>query len=218
MILRKMETNHRAGFSPRFEKRSLQTMNTRWLLIVALVSAVVAGCSTTPYKTDFDYDPEVVFTNYRTWAWIDETPMAVTEGGGPSPLLEGRIMSLVEAEMAMKGFRKVDDVADADMAISFTVGSRDKIKVNSYPSTFQAGYSTWGAGWGYGYNYGYPAREVDVRQYTEGQLAIDVFDVKQRRPVYHGFATGNVRDRSREERDELLRQVVKSILLTFPPA
>lgn len=191
-------------------------MSYRWMILAIVGAAVLGGCSTTPYKTDFDYDPEVIFTQYRTWAWIDDTPMAEAEGATVSPLLQSRIMRHIEDEMAMKGFRRVDDVEAADMAISFSVGARDKIKVNSYPSTFHGGYSRWGYGWGYGY--GYPSREVDVRQYTEGQIAIDIFDVKQRRPVYHGFATGNVRERTQEEREELIDAVVRDILLTFPPA
>ncbi|MEM9304507.1 MAG: DUF4136 domain-containing protein [Pseudomonadota bacterium] len=192
-------------------------MNYRWMLLAVVGAALLGGCTSAPYKTDFDYNPEVIFTNYRTWAWIDDTPMAEGEGTPVNPLIQGRIMFHIEEEMSMKGFRKVDNVEDADMAVAFSVGARDKIKVNSYPSTFHGGYSRWGYGWGYGY--GYPAREVDVRQYTEGQVAIDIFDVKRKEPVYHGFATGNVREnRTREEREQLIDDIIRDILLTFPPA
>lgn len=55
------------------------------------------------------------------------------------------------------------------------MGNRDKIKVDTYPATYNAGF-----GWGRGYYGGmYMGNETRVRTYTEGRLAIDVYDVKR---------------------------------------
>ena len=57
-------------------------------------------------------------------------------------------MAAVEGVLTTRGYRKVEDPETADFALSFTVGSREEIKVNSYPATY-AGYG-YGGGWGWG--------------------------------------------------------------------
>lgn len=187
----------------------------RSIVGAVLVLGLVACAA--PYKTDFDYDREGDFSRYRSWSWISDKPMITSDGVVGNPLWQNRIMFHIEKAMTAKGYRMIANREAADFVVSFTIGSRDKVQVNSYPATYHAG---WGRGWGYGYyGFGHVGTEVDVREYTEGQLAIDVFDVSARRPVWHGFATGNVRkNRDQAEREELLKQIVADILDHFPPA
>ena len=97
------------------------------------------------------------------------------------------------------------------MAIGFTVGSRDQVKVDTYPSSFQMGYSR--RAYYYGYNYG---TETRVRQYTEGQLAVDVFDVESRTPAFHGVASKKISESDRQNQQEVLNAVAMEALSGFP--
>lgn len=190
--------------------------NTFTLLALALV---VGGCSTRPYQTDYDFDSTASFDSYKTWSWISDSPLILSDDTPSNPMLESRIMDHVDRAMTSKGFRKVDSPEEADLTVSFTVGARDRIRVTSYPVTYQIGFSRWGRGWGYRYYFPPLHENVEVREYTEGQLAIDIFDAETRRPIYHGFATGNVsKRRSREEREQILHDAVRDIMLTFPPS
>ena len=101
-----------------------------------------------------------------------------------SPLASGRIQRAVAKALAAKGFGSVSDVGSADFLVGFTLGARDKVRVdtNRYPVGFRGPYR-----WGLAYY-----QDVDVRQYTQGRLAIDVFDAKLQRPVWHGYATKNL--------------------------
>jgi hypothetical protein len=67
-------------------------------------------------------------------------------------------------------------------------------------------------GWGYGYY-----NDVDVRQFTEGHLAIDAFDVALRRPVWHGYGTKNVTSAMRKDPEKAINEAVTAILKDFPP-
>ena len=90
------------------------------------------------------------------------------------------------------------------------VGARERVSVTStpYPVAYRGAWR-WGRAY---YN------DVDVRQYTEGRLAIDIFDAKEKRPVWHGYATANVSSATdRAERQALLREAVTKILAEFPP-
>jgi len=113
----------------------------------------------------------------------------------------------------------IPDAESADFVLAFTVGSREEIKVDSYPS-MSAGYAGYGyprhwGGWGGAY-YGV-GTETSVRQYTKGMLAIDVFDVASRRPVWHGVATKTIYESDREDASGTIKAAVDAILAGFPP-
>ena len=183
--------------------------------VVAFLSLVLAGCAS-GFTATYDSDPSHDFSGYQTFAWISANPMIVGQTNRmPNPLLEPRIMAAFEDGLAGKGFRKVDDPEAADFVLSFTVGSREEIKVNSYPSTY-AGYGYRGA-WGWGGPYYGMATETQVRQYQKGMLALDVFDVKEHRPVFHAVAEKSITESDRKKMDETIQAAVNAVLQAFPP-
>jgi hypothetical protein len=126
-------------------------------------------------------------------------------------MLQGRLMESIRIAMNAKGYNEVRDPEAASMAIGFTVGSRDQVKVDTYPSSFHTGYAR--RGYYYGYNYG---TETRVRQYTEGQLAIDIFDVASHNPAFHGVASKKITDADRENQQVSLNAVAAEALAAFP--
>jgi hypothetical protein len=187
----------------------------RQLLCVLLTLTFMTGCAAPAPM--IDYDPNHNFTQYKTFAFISDHPLLRGEGAeGGSPLIEGRLMQVTENILAARGFTRISDREAADMAIGFTLGGREKIQVNSYPSTYHSSYnrSRWG-GWGHG-SY-YSPQQVDVRQYTEGTLAIDIYDVKEHKPVWHGRATRKITKKMRENPGQTVQEIMSGILATFPP-
>ena len=184
---------------------------------VVLTLAVLSGCAST-FEASYDHDPGNDFSKYQSFAWISKNPMKVGKGVGvPNPLLEPRIMSALENALVAKGYRYVIEPKDADFAVSFTIGSREEIRVDSYPS-MSAGYGVaYPRHWGWGGMYYGVATETEVRQYTEGMLAVDIFDVNERRPVWHGVATKRINDSDRENIEETVKTAVDAILTGFPP-
>lgn len=155
-------------------------------LFAALCALVLTACSSTPsINSTHDFNRSINFTSYQTYAFISEHPMIVGQTpGAVSPMLEGRLMDAIRVGMNAKGYNEVRDPESADVAIAFSVGARDEIRVDSYPASYGAGWGARGSYFGYGY-----ATETRVRQYTQGQLAIDIFDVKSRTPAFHGTAS-----------------------------
>ena len=62
-------------------------------------------------------------------------------------------MQITENILAARGFTRVSNPAEADLAVGFTLGGREKIQVNSYPEFYRGDYGGWG--WGGGYYGGY---------------------------------------------------------------
>jgi hypothetical protein len=186
--------------------------------IFALSAVFLSGCATTT-KPTVDYDPSVAFGAYRSFAFISDHPMIRGPTSRPaSPLTEGRIVNDISNELEKKGFARKSDPESADFAISFTVGARDQISVTSYPEPYRGGYGAWGTGWGGraygGYGTGY---STDVRTYTEGALAIDFFDVKQHKPVWHALATKKITSSMEKNPGPVLDEIVAAMLAGFPP-
>lgn len=192
-------------------------MNLREVGITGSILAclVVTGCAA-GFRATYDYDRDHDFSDLGAWTWISDEPMKISSTvNPPSPLLQPRIMAAIEDELAGKGYRKVDSEDAADFVVAFTVGSREEIKVDTYPSMY-GGYAfpgRWGGPY-YGISYG---TETRVRQYDEGMLAIDVFDVAERKPVWHGVVTKSITDADRAAGDEPIRAGVAAVLESFPP-
>lgn len=188
-----------------------------FLIGLAAASLGLAACAT-GFTATYDSDPSHDFSSYQTFAWMSANPMIVGPTNRmPNPLLEPKIMAAIEDGLAAKGFSKVDDPEAADFVLSFTIGSREEIKVNSYPSTY-AGYGYRGAwGWGGPYYGMGVATETQVRQYQKGMLALDIFDVEEHRPVFHAVAEKSITDSDRKKLDETVQAAVDAVLAAFPP-
>lgn len=181
----------------------------RILLLVILV--LLGGCAT-PLRPLSDYDRSQDFSTYRTFAWVSDDPLTRPPQGGDevSALNRRRIADAIESELASKGFRKVSGSDEPSFTVAYTVGSRERLDVYSYPDAYR--HYPWR--WGYPYYFG---DQVDVDSYTEGTLAIDIFDGASKRPVWHGRASRRITEKDVERAAELIPPAVKSILESFPP-
>jgi len=187
------------------------------ILITALVAVVASCASTYEAKVGFDKNTKVDTSNYKTFAWLTSGKiMAPAED--INPVMKLRVDEEIVQAFTAKGYKLVADAENADFAISYTVGNRDKIKVSSYPATYKASF-----GWGRGYYGGYyggmygthMATETHVRQYTEGKLAIDVYDVKTHQPAWHGWATKRIASSEKEAPSSMIKDVVNQVVVQF---
>jgi hypothetical protein len=175
-------------------------------LAALAAAAVLTGCSS--LSVNYDYDTKADFTQYRTYAWMartDALPADAAEAQRRSDLLDRRIRSAIDAEMKDRGF--VEDAAAPDVLVIYHVGMQDKIQVTD---------------WGYNYSpyyWGYGGRQVDVYQYQEGTLIIDVVDAGTKNLVWRGTGTKVIEStpRTPEEMQARIDKIVDKIMQSFPP-
>ena len=186
-------------------------MSTAWtksagraagIALIAMV-VVIAGCET--MRVGSDYDHRADFSAYHRFAWLT---LDYPRTRVMNPLVPLRVREAIEQTLARNGYERVDDPAAADFVVDFTIGSRERIDVQSYPAPYRGP-------WGWGYPYF--GNEVSVRRYRDGTLAIDVFDARTRQPVWHGWAKKELTRADLQNPGEPIRKAVDAVLANFPP-
>lgn len=175
-------------------------------LMAALLTAIVfTGCSTLQVGHDFDHSASL--SGYHSYNFMERE-----RHGTSNPLVVQRARDAIETELKRKGFVPVA-AEQADFAVDFTIGARDRTEIESLPATYVA-YRWWDI---QGWWEPYWGSQLDVRQYKEGTLSIDVFDARTHRPVWHGWAKKELTRSDLEHSEAPIRAAVSAVLQAFPP-
>lgn len=170
----------------------------------ALVMSVVFLSACSSLKVTTDYDSNVDFSKYKTFAFyktgVDKAEI--------SDLDKRRILRAIENELVSLGFIKSDN---PDMLVSIFTKSRQKVNVNQ---------NNFGYGFGWGWNpwmWNGMNNNVNVSQYTEGTLFIDFIDKNKKELVWQGVGTGALKIDDRAKKEARIKEFVKEIVSRFPP-
>jgi len=179
----------------------------RRLLYGFLLTVMLADCAS--LKVGSDFDANANFSGYHSFSWMPRE-----HHGTSNPLVVQRAHDAIEAELKRKGFSYSENAAAADFVVDFTIGSHDRVDIDSYPAPY-AGPWIWSyPGW---WGHRYWGDEVDVRQYREGTLSIDVFDTRSHKAVWHGWATKELSRADIERSQHPIQAAVATVLEKFPP-
>jgi len=185
-----------------------------WEVIALSIMAVLTYGYGSTMKGESDYNPEVSFAQYESFAWINPNPL-ISAPRNSNPNNIQRIRSEIVSGLTAKGYRQVEDATAADFAVSFTVGTREEINIQRYPVLYGGAWADrdlYSGRYGSSMNY-----ETYVEQYTEGTLAIDILDVETNSPAWHGWATKKISGADRRDAAPLIKKAVNKILANFPP-
>ncbi|ARN74416.1 DUF4136 domain-containing protein [Oceanicoccus sagamiensis] len=178
-------------------------------LLVLVMALGLAACASEPPKPVLDYNPDYDFYQIKTYAF------APGKSIGADSLVGNRVEMAIESEMAAKGIKLVE--ADkADVLVRFMLMTQNKQDIRTYDRHYGGGaYRCYRCGYGSGYR---TSTEVQVKNYTEGTLVIDLADQKMDRVVWHTISKRKVvKNRTPEERDALVKEVVGDMFAEFPP-
>lgn len=188
----------------------LKTIKTHVSAVFLTLTVVsLTGCAST-IETYSDYDRGAAFSEYDTFAWISEHPMVSSpkQAAATNPFMETRIQDAIQNELTLRGYRLVASDDDADFVVSFSVGGRKEMSVESYPVAYRNRW-TWGGA--------YIGDSVSVESTTEGVLAIDLFDAETKAPIWHGVAKKNLTAAEEKLRGSIIQDSVAAVLAEFPP-
>ncbi|QYJ67206.1 DUF4136 domain-containing protein [Flavobacterium litorale] len=167
------------------------------LLSLVFIALLVASCS--PIRVATDYDDEVNFSTYKTYAFFKEG----IDKAKISDLDKKRILRAIDAEMQKKGFIKSEN---PDILVNMFTNSNQRVDVDQ-----------WGGAWGWGWNpWMWGGNFTTVSTVTEGTLYIDFIDARKKDLIWQGIGTG-VLTLDRDEKQERINEFVAEIIAQFPP-
>jgi uncharacterized protein DUF4136 len=176
-------------------------------LAAAGLSISLAACTTLRVTTDVNPNFSVASCHTYTFAMV--------RVGGPdaafsNPLNADRLRASIESNLAARGLTKVSDPAAADCTIGYALGTRQVF--NDY-------YAGWGVGWGYGWGrrgfgggWGYDGPWVE----NETRIAIDVFDNRSKKPMWHGAVSQTVSDLRGPNAEARISAAAQAIIAKMP--
>lgn len=184
------------------------------LFLTACVMLLLVGCAVREAEVNFDKNMDVDTSHYKTFAWLTEGKM-MAPPVDVNPVMKVKLDKAIAEAFIAKGYTLIEDAEKADFAISYTIGNREKIKVNSFPVTYHSGF-VWGqAYYGAGHSGISIGTETQVRQYTEGKLAIDVYDVKLHQPAWHGWGVKRITKDDRKTPNQSVKAIVDKVVAQF---
>lgn len=172
------------------------------LLLFALV--VLGSCSSV--KVAADYDKEVNFNEFKTFAFyktgIDKAEI--------SDLDKRRILRAIESELMAKGLTKSEN---PDILVSIFTKSRQK--VNIYNGYGYHGFGNYGPGWWWNpFHYN---NYNNVSTSTEGVLYIDFIDAKKKELAWQGMGTGYLVTKNMDKKEARIKEFVSKVMEKYPP-
>lgn len=170
------------------------------LLAVKVIAVVIllAGCSAAP-AVRVDKAPGAKLGQYRTFAFYDHL---ATDRSSYTSLVSQHLRQSTRDELERHGY--VFDDRNPDLKVNFNVRVTDRQELRSYPTN--AGIFVRRIG----------VQDVDVVNYRQGTVSIDLVDNHLKSLVWQGVADGRVDDRMIESPGKAIDTVVKQIFVGFP--
>jgi uncharacterized protein DUF4136 len=191
-------------------------LNRKLILVVASAVALgLSACNTVAVRTDYARDMSASICH--TYAFANEHVANADEPAAyGNPLNAERLRVSIQSNMAARGIQLVDR-AQADCVVGYAMGSRQVF------DTYYGGY--YGAGWGFGGGFrrggfgrgfgggfGYDGPWVE----NETRIAVDLFDAKSHKPIWHASASQNVYELSGPEAVQKIDLATAAIFSKFP--
>jgi len=166
--------------------------------LIVTISIFLISCSS--ITVNHDYDPGFDFSKLKTYGFIP-----IPADAGIDQLSANKLDAAIKNELSAKGYTVAEN-PDFGIAIMFSQQTKTNIQSYGY------GYGAWGRPGMYG------TGGVDVSQYQQGTLIIDVIDMTNQKLVWRGIGTGVLSESpSVEDRTENVNNAVNRILEPFPP-
>lgn len=174
-------------------------------LFLVLVLTVLISATAQAQKVNTDYDKTADFTQYKTYSWGEGTP-------AKNPLGHQYIIAGIDAQLAAKGWRKVE--SDSDIVVIYSASTSSETQIHTFDSGGAWGGYRWGWG-GYGGMVG-GTSTTTVSKIRVGELIIDMADVKNKGFVWRGTASDTMSDNPEKNKKKVDKALAK-MFKKFPP-
>jgi hypothetical protein len=178
------------------------------LMILALFAIAANDAGAQDVRYNFAKDAK--FSDYRTYKWVD-----IKGSDKVNELAQQQIKAALEAELATKGLTKTDS-DDADLYIGYQTAIGTEKQFTSFSTGWGMG-PGWGGGW-YGGGMTSETTTGSTSTIYIGQLALDMYDSKNKDLVWRGVASKTIDPKSKPDKQaKNLTKAVAKLLKNYPP-
>src|SRR6185295_5299745 len=158
----------------RFNMKRKKEMKMRIATFVAAASLMLSGTIALAQNATYDFDKAADFSRFKTYTWVRGTNVK-------DELNHKRIVRAVDAQLASRGFARVEAGESPDVLVAYHASFDRDIQINGFSS-----------GWG-GYRFG-ANRSISARaeEILIGTLAVDLVDAKTKTIVWRGMASREI--------------------------
>lgn len=189
------------------------------LTLLATAMLLLAACAS-PKKANIDYDKNVNFSQYQTFAFY-QAPVAAepeqnaAEAAAPSydPLTDQHFKAAITREMTALGYR-FDEQAP-QLLVNYSTNVENREDVRSSPFRVNAGYGLFGRN--SALSLGFPIfGGVETTRYKVGSVLIDVIDASANRLIWQGMVEGKLTSKALQQPEQAINDAVAVIYQSYP--
>lgn len=183
-------------------------------LFMSFILMMLSACATS-YTPAVDYNPEYNFDALQTYAIVDAFAIDDSQNKplnrNLSDLDNDRVIKSLNTTLTSKGLTQVA-AEQADMLVKYLLVTQDKTKIRTYNTGV---YNCWRCR-GLHYPMHASTTQIDVKEYVEGTLIIDIVDPKINKSVWRSVVTKAVKGKVPvEERQAKVQELIDVMLATF---
>ncbi len=167
----------------------------RAIITGLLFTLVSVGALAGKVSIEVNFDPEVDFSQFKTYAWKEGAP-------ANKPEVEQWVRKAVNEKLRANGWKRIDTGADVEIA-SYVVGL--------YRS------EAWGTYFNDSYGYG-GWMQVDPRTLAQGAWMVEMTDVSSQEKCWRGIAKGATSDGANwHKAQKKIPRIADKLFADFPP-
>jgi hypothetical protein len=182
-------------------------------VVFSIALLVLAVGTVIGQDVGYNFDGAADFSKFTTYKWV-----SIKDASKVDDLRDKQIKNAVEAELSKKGLTNTD--ADtADLYVGYQAGVGKEKEFTSYNTSWGYGPGWYRGGWyggGYGGGSGWTTGQTST--IYKGQLAVDMYDSKNRDLVWRGIASKTIDPKAKPEKQQKnLAKAVAKLLKNYPP-
>jgi hypothetical protein len=179
--------------------------------VAASVLVTLAACNTVSVKTDVAHDMSVSVCHTYVFAQ-EHVANADQPAAYGNPLNAQRLKVAVQTNLSAKGIQLAASRESADCVVGYALGSRQV-----FDDYYGGLYGGWGFGGGFrrrGFGGGFYSDGPWVQ--NEVRIAVDLFDAKSHKPIWHASASQNTYELSGPNAEAKINLATTAIFNKFP--
>jgi len=168
------------------------------ITVAALATLTVSGLAF-GQQTTYNYDRGTDFTKFKTYKWVP-----IEGAQHPNQITAGNITSIIDEQLAAKGFVK-KDADPVDLLVGYGTTTQDEQVITGY-------------GGGFGFRFGGGMGMAETSTIKNGTILIDVYNAEGKLLVWRGSVTEMLDPSSNADKNyNKLKSALTKALKNFPP-